>query len=129
MTSTRMLGLLMFVLGWCVIGAAMAQEPGADPQNKTQAVQRAKAELPPVGAPAGKNEIRVLVLRHAKAAGVAKALQELLPKSDGFTIRFASEPNLNVLLIRSGSSEDLEVVQAVVDRLEKIAQELEREGK
>jgi Bacterial type II/III secretion system short domain len=84
---------------------------------------RTERNTPPVSLqPGGKTVFNVFALKHAKAAAVAKALHDLFPEKDGLTLRIASEPTLNTVVIR-GSREESDVVEAIITRLEAVAQE------
>jgi hypothetical protein len=117
-----LLGPLGVLLGLFVIGVVSAQGPGVDRPVAKVTKTNELGKTATISAPPGNIEIRVFVLKHAKAAGVAKALQELFPK-DEYTLRFASEPDLNVLLVRGGNREELQVVEVVLDKLETISHE------
>jgi type II secretory pathway component GspD/PulD (secretin) len=86
--------------------------------QSVRAVAKASAPSPQL---AGKNPVAVFPLKYAKATSIAKALQDLLQGMDGVTLRIATEPSLNTLLVL-GSPEELAVVEAVITRLEAVAQ-------
>lgn len=147
MTSRHFPGLMALLVGLLVLGSTWAQEPSARQQEKTQSdtasLERRLADLqaeiaklrkevqglrterntPPVSLqPGGRTQVNVFTLKHAKAAAVAKALHDLFPEKDGLTLRIASEPSLNTVLVR-GSREELDVVEAIISRLEAVGQE------
>jgi hypothetical protein len=141
--STLTLRIVLCALvtpGLLFLGAA-AGGPAGDPQKKVPqdnpALERRVAELedqigklrkeiqslranpkvPQVGLGLARTEVSVFVLKHTRAAGVAKALTELFPEKDGLTLRITSEPVSNMVLVR-GSREELDVVEAVISKLE-----------
>lgn len=106
----------IIVFGLLVVGFGWGQEPAKPAPSKPQQVK------PIQGGPPLNSEVHVLVLKHSKSDGVAKALRELFPEKDGLTLRIASEPDMNALLLR-GSPEEVDKIYAVIDKLEKIAHE------
>jgi Skp family chaperone for outer membrane proteins len=151
MTCPRFSGLLALILGLIVLDAGRGQEPPADLKKKAQTeassadrriadlealigkltkeVQSLRAELKAPAAnlrPRARMDVNVFTLKHANAKRVAQALRDLFPQRDGLTIRVACEPSLSILLVR-GSQTELEVVEALINRLEDAAQE--RKGK
>jgi hypothetical protein len=138
---------MALLFGLLVPGSTRAQEPPAGrqekPQPDTASLERRLADLqaeivklrkevqslrterntPPVSLqPGGKTVVDVFTLKHAKAAAVAKALHDLFPEKDGLTLRIASEPNSNTLVVR-GSREELDMIEAIITKLEAVAQE------
>jgi hypothetical protein len=151
MTSQRFPTLLA-ILGLLSLGAAWAQEstpkqPQKKPQPDLAGLERRLADLddrlakltkevqdlraalqaaPAKPRPGDKTTVNMFTLKHTRAPNIARLLHELFPEKDGTTLRFGTEPTSNTLVVR-GSPAELDMVEALVSKLEDIAQA--REGK
>jgi type II secretory pathway component GspD/PulD (secretin) len=63
------------------------------------------------------DEVRIFALKHADAAGMAKMLKQLLQGPDAKTLSIAADDRTNSVVVRGGS-EQLEVIEAIISRLE-----------
>jgi hypothetical protein len=145
MTSRQLAMFVALLLGLVVHCPAGAQDRPGNGQEKTKQdvlerriaklevhiddlakelqILRLELKAPAVSLqPAGKTTIRIFTLKYTKAPAIAKALQDLLQGKGGATVRIVSEPSTNCLLV-VGSSEEFDVVEAVVIRLEAVAKE------
>lgn len=80
-----------------------------------------RRELKPAPAGPGRAEVSLFTLKHTKAVDVAKVLKKLFPDKDGLSLRIASDAASNTVVAR-GSRPDLEVVEAVISKLEDVAE-------
>ncbi len=78
-----------------------------------------KARPAPV---AVKTQVRIFTLRQADAAEIIKTLQELLQGDERGRVRIALHQSSNSVIVRAGE-EDLEMIEAVVQRLDVLAAE------
>ncbi len=140
----------MAVLGLLVLGAAQGQDLPAGPQRinvqqkgspqepanlerrvtelevqmkeLSEAVKKLQTELKAGKGNQDKAEVNLFSLKHAKSDSVAQVLRDLFPEKDGVHLRIASDAALNTVVVR-GSRQELEVVEAIVGRMETIAEQ------
>lgn len=73
--------------------------------------------MPMEEASADLKKVHSFPLKDAKAAAVAKVLQDLFPEKDGFTLRITSDPGSNTLFIR-GNPEEMKKVEAIIRKMD-----------
>jgi hypothetical protein len=143
MAFRRVLPLVAVVFGLLVSRAGAQEPPPAKPSQKTQPadtaalerrvatleaqlaglkkeIERLRGELktPAVA----KGELKIFTLKHAKAGEITRVLQELLREKDGQSPRIVGDPGSNTVLVR-GSREQLEMIEAVITRLDEASQQ------
>jgi hypothetical protein len=129
---SRSLGV---VLGLLLCGLVLAPVFAQEGQPKIQRDFPSRADtvypqqktLTPVPTPApAEPQVRILTLRDADAAEIAKVLQDLFPSGQAARLRIALHRSTNSLIVMASSNTDLELIESIVQRLDVLSAEMKK---